>query len=91
MEATAREHQRRRFEEEPFGATIVSMEEYREMIANRYFDWLPAEPGLMRRREKAQHLCGCDRRRRAGDEAPPEQPLSMMMRQNRPVFSKAFT
>jgi hypothetical protein len=28
MEATAAEHQRRRFEEEPFGATIASIEEY---------------------------------------------------------------
>jgi LDH2 family malate/lactate/ureidoglycolate dehydrogenase len=47
MEATAAEHQRRRFEEEPFGATIVSMEEFREMIAAGYFDRVPAEPGLI--------------------------------------------
>jgi hypothetical protein len=38
MEATAAEHQRRRFEEEPFGATIVSMEEYEALVAAGFFD-----------------------------------------------------
>jgi hypothetical protein len=56
MEATAAEHQRRRFEEEPFGATIVSMEEFREMIAAGYFDRVPAEPGLMRLRGRARRV-----------------------------------
>ena len=53
METSAAEHQRRRFEEEPFGATIISMEEYREMLAAAYFDWVPAGPGLMRRRGRS--------------------------------------
>ena len=55
-EATAAEHQRRRFEEEPFGATLVSMEEFREMIAAGYFDRVPAEPGLMRLRGRARRV-----------------------------------
>ena len=38
MTATAGEHQRRRFEEEPFGATLVTTEEYRALVAAGYFD-----------------------------------------------------
>jgi hypothetical protein len=38
MEATAAEHQRRRFEEEPDGATLVTTEEHQALVAAGYFD-----------------------------------------------------
>ena len=43
-EATAAEHQRRRFEEEPFSGTFYSAEDFIELLQAGYFD--PPTPGI---------------------------------------------